>query len=247
MKISCKMAEDLLPLYLDETCSEDSRGALEGHLRTCEACRETLRRMRSPEPAPEPEEKKLEMLTYARKVKKHRLRSVLLFLCVLLVSTLVLTVVCLTYEDMMRIAYPYVPTIEDGVWNLTSGPLETKAEDAEQYILFTNYVKIEVTVTAEETFVGTVKLHNAKNPDDYIMIGSVTSEDNIITFSNLTAAERYIVSCKGLDGANVTITDGRVVNFWQSLENTVYALLNWLLEFPEYIRGWWYHRVLLGN
>ena len=29
MKISCEIAEDLLPLYLEDTCSKDSRAALE--------------------------------------------------------------------------------------------------------------------------------------------------------------------------------------------------------------------------
>ena len=88
MKISCKMAEDLMPLYLDETCSEDSRAAMEAHLQICQACRERLRRMGTPEPSPEPEEKTRDVLNYAKKVKKHRLRSVLLFLCVVLVSLL---------------------------------------------------------------------------------------------------------------------------------------------------------------
>lgn len=240
MKISCKMAEDLLPLYLDETCSEDSCGALEEHLTTCEACRETLRRMRSPEPAPEPEEKKLEMLTYARKVKKHRLRSVLLFLCVLLVSTLVLTVVCLTYEDMMRIAYPTIYEVEEGVWNLTVNPLEIPAEDAEQYVLFTNNMKVEVTVHGEGDFSGTVRLYNTENMENFILTCDVTPEDNIVTFSSLTAADLYVVSCEGLDGTNVTITDGRIIGLWNSLRRVVTETIPKLFViFVEYLKGWW--------
>ena len=45
MNISCKIAEDLLPLYLDNSCSEDSQAALEEHLKDCPSCRMKLNRM----------------------------------------------------------------------------------------------------------------------------------------------------------------------------------------------------------
>ncbi len=38
MRISCEMVEDLLPLYLDDSCSKDSRIAVEEHLRACQDC-----------------------------------------------------------------------------------------------------------------------------------------------------------------------------------------------------------------
>ena len=47
MNISCKIAEDLLPLYLDNSCSEDSRTALEEHLNGCPSCCAKLKRMQS--------------------------------------------------------------------------------------------------------------------------------------------------------------------------------------------------------
>lgn len=230
MKISCKMAEDLLPLYLEEICSEDSRAALEEHLKTCEACREKLRRMGSPEPPAEPEEKKQDVLNYAKKVKKHRLRSVLLFLCVLLVSTLTLTVVCLACEDMMRLADPTIYAVEEGVWNLTVNPLEIPAEDAEGYILFTNNTKVEVRINGEEDFRGTVKLYNTENMTNFALIGEVSKENRVVTFSNLTSADLYVVSCEGLDGTAVTITDGRVINFWYSLQRVLSDIVSAILS-----------------
>jgi len=45
MKLSCRVAEDLLPLYHDEVCSAESRALVEEHLAECEACRELLRKM----------------------------------------------------------------------------------------------------------------------------------------------------------------------------------------------------------
>ena len=44
--ITCGMAADLLPLYLDGCCSADSRAALEAHMDTCPACRAQYAQLR---------------------------------------------------------------------------------------------------------------------------------------------------------------------------------------------------------
>lgn len=230
MKISCKMAEDLLPLYLDEVCSEDSKAALREHLDSCEACREKLNRMRSQEPVPDITEKKMEMLSYAKKVRKHRIRTVIFAVCVMILAAIILEILCLTAWDLDRIANPTIYEVEEGVWNLTAEKLEVAAEDASQYVLFTNNTKIEVEVTAETDFSGTVKLYDAEYPDDFIMIGDVTQEDNTVTFQNLSAANLYIVSCEGMEGTPVTIGDGRVLSFWKSLCNVLTDIVSYMAE-----------------
>ena len=44
--ITCGMAADLLPLYLDGCCSADSRAALEAHMDACPACRAQYAQLR---------------------------------------------------------------------------------------------------------------------------------------------------------------------------------------------------------
>ena len=44
MKISCNIIEDLLPLYVDEAASEDSRQLVEEHLKGCPSCRKNAGR-----------------------------------------------------------------------------------------------------------------------------------------------------------------------------------------------------------
>lgn len=39
-KISCNVIIDLLPLYREGICSEDSKVFIEEHFRTCENCRQ---------------------------------------------------------------------------------------------------------------------------------------------------------------------------------------------------------------
>lgn len=46
MKISCKIIEDLLPLYIDDVCSEESRRIVDEHLSECSKCSEILNQMK---------------------------------------------------------------------------------------------------------------------------------------------------------------------------------------------------------
>ena len=46
MKISCKIIEDLLPMYHDRICSEESAVLIEEHLKECESCRQILASLR---------------------------------------------------------------------------------------------------------------------------------------------------------------------------------------------------------
>lgn len=47
MNISCDIIKDLLPLYHDGVCSEDSKKMVEEHIAKCEICRDELYAMDS--------------------------------------------------------------------------------------------------------------------------------------------------------------------------------------------------------
>lgn len=44
--MKCEIIEDLLPLYLDDACSEESKKAVREHLDSCEKCREKVEKWR---------------------------------------------------------------------------------------------------------------------------------------------------------------------------------------------------------
>ena len=46
MKISCDIIQDLLPLYCDGVCSQDSKQVVEAHLQDCEKCSADARFMK---------------------------------------------------------------------------------------------------------------------------------------------------------------------------------------------------------
>ena len=45
MNISCKVIQDLLPLYHDNVCSPESSAMIEEHLKDCEACQEEFHKL----------------------------------------------------------------------------------------------------------------------------------------------------------------------------------------------------------
>lgn len=47
MKLSCEIIKDLLPLYCDSICSEETKAAVEEHLTDCVSCSEELQKMKS--------------------------------------------------------------------------------------------------------------------------------------------------------------------------------------------------------
>lgn len=49
MKIDCGVIRDLLPLYADDVCSEESRGLVQEHLQECSDCKDMLRRLQETE------------------------------------------------------------------------------------------------------------------------------------------------------------------------------------------------------
>ena len=73
MKLNCKVIEDLLPLYLDEVCSEESRQLVEEHLADCEACRKLVEATSKVE-CKKTEEEAVERAVVKRSFKKVRRR-----------------------------------------------------------------------------------------------------------------------------------------------------------------------------
>lgn len=49
MKNNCDIIRDLLPLYVDGVCSQDSAKLVEEHLTDCQSCRELLDKLRGEE------------------------------------------------------------------------------------------------------------------------------------------------------------------------------------------------------
>ena len=75
MRITCEIIKDLLPLYHDNVCSEDSRKLIEEHLSACEKCRDELKQINIEIKAVKNTEDVKIMNNIAKKWKQDRLSS----------------------------------------------------------------------------------------------------------------------------------------------------------------------------
>jgi len=72
-KQNCNIIRDLLPSYLDDICTSDTRKAVEEHLSECKSCRELAALMR--ETAFTSERMETAEIDYMKKTKRHFLRK----------------------------------------------------------------------------------------------------------------------------------------------------------------------------
>ena len=73
--MTCDVIRDLMPLCADGVASEDSRAAVEAHIRTCEACRTLYESMCAPVEATEVKEP--DYMDAVRQQKKENRRFIL--------------------------------------------------------------------------------------------------------------------------------------------------------------------------
>lgn len=87
--MDCNVIKDLLPLYVDECCSGESRKLVAEHLDSCESCRAVYRQMRSGSKA-QPEVPAVPKLRRISDWKASFLQSVMLFLSFAIITAGVL-------------------------------------------------------------------------------------------------------------------------------------------------------------
>ncbi len=243
MKINCQIAGDLMAPYLDGTCSEDSKRALEEHIAGCENCRGRLERMREPAAGMEPAPEAVKLTGYARRVKKRRaviaVTAVLIFLAA--AGFFVHTVVNLALKDMEARENPHLfsqpptedtdpntdhsdyqwdPTRWEGVTDLTAGPLETTAGEVNSYTLFTNSTEIKVTVDGMEAV---IRLSFAEDETNLTLL---SYRGTMAVFKNLDSAYHYRVTVDAPPDTPVTVSDGydTPVTFENSLRYVLHEL-----------------------
>ena len=73
---NCDMIRDLLPLYADDVCSDESRRIVDEHLAQCEDCANVLKQLKSNEIESDLKEEKNEVIRYQAKRFKRRSAAV---------------------------------------------------------------------------------------------------------------------------------------------------------------------------
>ena len=100
MNQHCEVIRDLMPLYVDQICSEDTCILIENHLRECPQCREILENLRYS--SQEVSEERIKETELARRIMKKARRKVWLRSITALVLTLL--IVCFAVLTINEIA-----------------------------------------------------------------------------------------------------------------------------------------------
>ena len=114
MKIHCNIAKDLMPLYIDDVLSEESKAAVEEHLTGCEDCREYCSGMHGSdlhESEAEAEEV-LGRLDEAERLKRLK-RKMLLKRIITIAATAAVVILIIIAGDILIFHNPSYITYED--------------------------------------------------------------------------------------------------------------------------------------
>ena len=206
--ITCGMAADLLPLYLDGCCSADSCAALEAHMDACPACRAQyaqLRRDLTPAaPAAEDPGTDGTARALARKMRRRKrcLRALGAVLGVLLAVFLVFigkTFVILGQSG--SIASAALPV---GATDLAGRAVSGSAEEVGEHVFATGTARLVAADALPDAPV-TVRLWQVRETRENTMVATLDARHRSCIFTNLPPQTLYAVTVDGAPDVQLTV------------------------------------------
>lgn len=207
--ITCGMAADLLPLYLDGCCSADSRAALEAHMDACPACRAQyaqLRRDLMPA-ADTAQDRGTDAIAraLARKMRRRKrcLRALGAVLGVLLVVLLVFlgkTFVILGQSGSIASA-----ALPAGATDLAGRAVSGSAEELGAYVFATGTARLVVAADVLPDAPVTVRLWQVRETRENTMVATLDARHRSCIFTNLPPQTLYAVTVDGAPDVQLTV------------------------------------------
>jgi len=96
MKLSCKVIEDMLPMYYDRVCSEESTALVEEHLKDCPHCSHILSELRSDIAMPE---KNVDDIKPLKKIQKSYKKMKMHWLMIIITILLLIPIAFLAWNE----------------------------------------------------------------------------------------------------------------------------------------------------
>lgn len=207
--ITCGMAADLLPLYLDGCCSADSRAALEAHMDTCPACRAQyaqLRRDLTPA-APAAGDPGTDGIARALARKMRRCKRCLRALCAVLgVLLAVLLAVLLVFigKTFVILGQPggaASAAFPAGATDLAAREVSGTAEEVGEHVFATGTARLVVSADAPVT----VRLWQVRETRENTMVATLDAKHRSCIFTNLPPQTLYAVTVDGAPDVQLTV------------------------------------------
>lgn len=207
--ITCGMAADLLPLYLDGCCSADSRAALEAHMDTCPACRAQyaqLRRDLTPA-APAAGDPGTDGIAraLARKMRRRKrcLRALGAVLGVLLAVLLAVLLVFIgkTFVILGQPGGAASAAFPAGATDLAAREVSGTAEEVGEHVFATGTARLVVSADAPVT----VRLWQVRETRENTMVATLDAKHRSCIFTNLPPQTLYAVTVDGAPDVQLTV------------------------------------------
>lgn len=157
MDISCNVIKDLIPIYVDDICSEETKKMVEEHVQNCKGCRDFLQLMKFPVDDVVLEDKN-EVLKAQKPFKKinkiHFIKitvAVILAVIITMISMLVITNVGYMYDFL----FPQQVSVIDEKY--ATGEWENIFIENNEYLNY-NSIFYNKTVTNHANSTSTIKM-----------------------------------------------------------------------------------------
>lgn len=207
--ITCGMAADLLPLYLNGCCSADSCAALEAHMDACPACRAQyaqLRRDLTPAAAAA-EDPGTDGIARALARKMRRRKRCLRALCAVLgVLLAVLLAVLLVFigKTFVILGQPggaVSAALPAGATDLAAREVSGTAEEVGEHVFATGTARLVVSADAPVT----VRLWQVRETRENTMVATLDAKHRSCIFTNLPPQTLYAVTVDGAPDVQLTV------------------------------------------
>lgn len=192
MEVTCNIIRDLMPSYVDEICSEDSKNLINEHIQTCKPCKEFLESMKQPLQSIElnGENDKLKAKKPFKKINKmHRIRIIIVVI-VVMVMTMIGMVAAINVGVIDDFLFPH----QIAIINKNDGIGEWKAISLEgsQYL---NYDSIfyKKTVTNNANSSKSVKMKILDEKGNTVLDDLIIKPGTTIDLNKLENNKDYTV------------------------------------------------------
>lgn len=221
--ITCSMAADLLPLYLDGCCSEDSCAALEAHMDACHMCREQftqLQRVLVPgshgKNAGDQDDDSTAVIAQALSQKMRRRKRCLAVVGSLFVVLLgvLLVLVCKTMVMMGAQATASSAVYPASVVDLAERAVVCNVGDVGGYVFATSSARLVVTADTPPDTPVSVRLWQVRDARENTMVGTLDAEQKTCIFTNLPPETLYAITVDG--AADMQLTVRSSLTFWEA-------------------------------
>lgn len=207
--ITCAMAADLLPLYLDGCCSADSSAALEAHMDACPACRAQYAQLRRDlTPAADTEQDRgtdAIARALARKMRRRKrcLRALGAVLGVLLAVFLVF--LGKTFVILGQPGGAASAALPAGATDLAGREVSGTAEEVGEHVFATGTARLVVTADVLSDTPVTVRLWQVRETRENTMVATLDAKHRSCIFTNLPPQTLYAVTVDGAPDVQLTV------------------------------------------